>query len=268
MSDSPRLSRCFAALAAAKRKALVTYLVAGDPAPAHTVGAMHALVRGGVDIIELGVPFSDPEAEGPTIQAGHERALAQGVTLRHVLAMATDFRLADNTTPLVLMGYINVIERMGYDAFAEAAGAAGVDALIMVNVPPEEAADLRAALAPHGIVLVFLLAPTTTRERASYIAAQGEGFLYYVSLKGITGADHIEPSQVAEQIAVLRELTGLPIVIGFGIKDPQTARVLAPVADGVVLGSALVSLMASVPVAELNERLVDWATALRRAIDA
>lgn len=263
-----RLDSRFTALRQAGRKALVTYLVAGDPAPEATVPAMHALVRGGVDVIELGVPFSDPEAEGPVIQAGHERALRHGMTLRRVLAQATEFRRDDPSTPIVLMGYLNPVERMGFVAFAEAASAAGVDALILVNMPPEEAADLRAALAPHDIAIVFLLAPTTTEVRARAIVAQGAGFLYYVSLKGITGASHIDTADVAAQVARLRQDASLPLVIGFGIKSPAVAQALAPVADGVVIGSALVELLAATPLGAQAEVVEQWAHGFRTAIDA
>ena len=262
-----RLDTRFAELKAAGRKALVTYLVAGDPSPDTTVPAMHALVRGGVDVIELGVPFSDPEAEGPVIQAGHERALRHGMTLRGVLAEAATFRRDDTTTPIVLMGYLNPVERVGFPVFAAAAAAAGIDALILVNLPPEEAADLRAALAPHDVAIVFLLAPTTTAARASIIAEHVAGFLYYVSLKGITGASHIDTADVASQVARLRPHSGLPLVIGFGIKLPETARALAPLADGVVIGSALVELLAATP-AEAQPRVVEaWAQGFRSAID-
>lgn len=262
-----RLDTRFAALKAAGRKALVTYLVAGDPDPESTVPAMHALVRGGVDVIELGVPFSDPEAEGPVIQLGHERALKHGMTLRRVLAQAAEFRQVDRATPIVLMGYLNPVERMGFPAFAEAAATAGVDALILVNMPPEEASELRAALAPHGIAIVFLLAPTTTEARARHIVAEGAGFLYYVSLKGITGASHIDTADVAAQLARLRPLTQLPLVIGFGIKEPATAQALAPVADGVVIGSALVELLARTPAEARDATVETWARGFRTAID-
>ena len=263
-----RLQRSFDRLTAAGRKALVTYLVAGDPSPECTLPAMHALVRGGVDIIELGVPFSDPEAEGPVIQAGHERALAHGTTLHRVLDIAAQFRASNADTPIALMGYLNPIERMGYPEFAHAAADAGVDALIIVNLPPEESAALQRVLRQTSIELVFLLAPTTTPARARHIAAVGAGFLYYVSLKGITGAGHIDTDEVRAHMAQLRPITTLPIVVGFGIKDAATARVLAPVADGIVIGSALVTLLATTPVADQPGVLEAWATELRRAIDS
>ncbi len=262
-----RLQRCFDALSAARRKALVTYLVAGDPAPACTLPAMHALVRGGVDIIELGVPFSDPEAEGPVIQAGHERALAHGTTLHRVLETAAEFRASNAATPIVLMGYLNPIERMGYASFARAAADAGVDALIIVNLPPEESDELQVVLRQAGIALVFLLAPTTTPGRARHIASVGSGFLYYVSLKGVTGAGHIDTDEVRSHMAQLQPITTLPIVVGFGIKDAATARVLAPVADGIVIGSALVTLLATTSVDDQPRVLEAWAREFRRAID-
>ena len=265
-----RIDTRFATLAAASRKAFLTYLVAGDPAPECTVAAMHALVAGGADLIELGVPFSDPEAEGPTIQAGHERALRHGCTLQGVLAMVADFRRTDPVTPLILMGYLNSVERPGYAAVAAAAAAAGVDGLLMVNLPPEEASELRDALRQQGLHLVLLLAPTTTSERAQRIAAMASGFLYFVSLKGITGADHLVVADVRTKLAQLRPLTTLPLVIGFGVKDAAVARAVAPLADGVVVGSAIVAMMGELAVrpAEIPGALRDWAGVMRRAIDA
>lgn len=190
------LKNCFERLANEGRKALIPYIVAGDPEPGVTVSAMHAMVEAGADIIELGVPFTDPEAEGPVIQLAHERALEHKVSLRDTIAMVKSFREQDKTTPVLLMGYVNPLEAMGFEAFAEAAQAAGVDAVLLVNVPPEEGGVLRESLAPRSIDIIYLLAPTTTDARAEYICAQGQGFLYYVSLKGTTGASNIDMQEV------------------------------------------------------------------------
>ena len=258
-----------AAHRAAGRKALTAFITAGDPVPEATVPALRALVRGGVDIVELGMPFSDPEAEGPSIQRSSERALANRVTLSCVLNMARDFRSADDATPVVLMGYLNSVMRMGYDTFASRAREAGVDGLILVNLPPEEAGPAQAALARQDIDLIFLVAPTTSRERAERIAARGSGFIYYVSLKGVTGANHLDVSDVGRNISALREVCPLPVQVGFGIKDAESARAVAQIADGIVVGSALVDIMGdrsadpdSIPAA-LEARLSE----LRDAID-
>ncbi len=226
-----------------ERTALISFVTAGDPTLEHTVPALHALVAGGVDILELGVPFSDPEAEGPAIQASSERALANGVTLHMVLDMVRDFRRDNTHTPVVLMGYLNSILAM--PDFAAQAQQAGIDGLIMVNLPPESAADIQADLAAHDIDLIFLIAPTTTDERAQLILQRASGFAYYVSLKGITGADHLRTDDVATRLNTLRQYSQLPLCVGFGIKDAATAARVAEVADGVVVGSALVQQLAA-----------------------
>jgi len=263
-----RLATRFAARKAAGQKALVTYLVAGDPAPEATLPALRALAAGGADAIELGVPFSDPEAEGPDIQAGCERALRHGVRLRDVLAMAKAFRQENDETALVLMGYLNSVERMGYEAFAAAAAEAGIDGLILVNLPPEEADALQRCLAPRAIDLIFLLAPTTTEARARAILKRASGFVYYVSLKGTTGAGHIDPEDVAARLAPLRALTDLPIAIGFGIRDGETARRMAPLGDGVVVGSAIVRRMGNLAPDAQPIELEGFARSLREALDS
>jgi len=242
-ANATRLELHLAALKAANKKALVTFITAGDPQPASTVSAMHALVAGGADVIELGVPFSDPEAEGPAIQASSERALAHGVTLSQVLEMVREFRDQDTNTPVVLMGYLNSVLRMGEVAYATAAQAAGVDGLIMVNLPPEEASGLQRELAQRAQNLIFLVAPTTTQDRAEQILKASSGFLYYVSLKGTTGASHLDPAAVREKVTGLQARTALPVFVGFGIKDAATAKAIGEVADGVVVGSALVRTM-------------------------
>jgi tryptophan synthase alpha chain len=264
-----RLDARLAALRAAGRKALATYCVAGDPTPAATVPVMHALVAGGASVLELGIPFTDPEADGPVIQAAHERALAAGMTLSGVLDLVRQFRARDGTTPVLLMGYLNCVERMGCAAFAERAAAAGVDAVLLTNLPPEEASPLSAALAAAGIRLVLLLAPTTTDARARRIAAAASGFLYYVSLKGITGALNLAAGAVAERIGELRAVTDLPILVGFGIRDADSARAVSRAADGVVIGTAVVERMVANQRAGKapEEGLATWARGIRESLD-
>lgn len=264
-----RLAEKLVALQAQNRKALVTFITAGDPELAMTVPALHALVAGGADVLELGVPFSDPEAEGPVIQASSERALGNGVTLALTLQMVSEFRVDDSQTPVVLMGYFNSVLAMGVDAFAEAAHKAGVDGLIMVNLPPEAAGSLKDALKVNSIDLVFLVAPTTTPERAQFIVEQASGFVYYVSLKGITGADHLQVQSVAAHVRALKAQTSLPIMVGFGIKDATSARAVAEHADGVVVGSVLVTTMAAgANVEEICTRLLEQVAELRSALDS
>ena len=235
-----RLANRFEALRKAGRKALVPYVTAGDPAPEHTVPLLHALVEAGADVLELGVPFSDPMAEGPVIQKAMERALEHDVTLDEVLGMVRTFRERDEETPVVLMGYLNPVEIKGYAAFAQAATEAGVDGVLVVDMPPEEADELVAALRAHDLDMIFLIAPTTEPERMRAITELGSGFLYYVSLKGVTGAGHLDVAAVRERVAAIHELTDLPVGVGFGIRDAESAASIASVADAVVVGSALV----------------------------
>ena len=264
-----RLKSRFAALKAQNRKALVPYITAGDPQPDVTVGLMHALVRGGADVIELGVPFSDPMADGPTITLGHERALRHNVSLHDVLAMVAEFRRQDAVTPVVLMGYLNPIEITGYAAFADAAAQAGVDGLLTVDLPPEEADELSAELRRAGVDPIYLLAPTTTLARAARITAAASGYVYYVSLKGVTGAATLDVDAVSRRIAELRTVTQLPIGVGFGIKDANSAAAVARHADGVVVGSVLVQRagdLAAVPEA-VPAALAEILAPMRAAID-
>jgi len=238
-----RLSSTFSVLAKNKRTALTTFITAGDPSLNISVDALHALVEGGADILELGIPFSDPEAEGPVIQAASERSLAHNTSLRNVLDMVQQFRISNAVTPMVLMGYLNSIGSMGYEAFAREASRAGVDGLIMVNLPPEEAEELRTCLLQVNIDLIFLVAPTSTDERVQIIARASTGFIYYVSLKGTTGATHLDTNSVGENVKRIRQQSKLPIQVGFGIQHPKDAKTIARVADGVVVGSALVRIM-------------------------
>lgn len=239
-----RIGERFAQLAQQGRKALITYVVAGDPRVEMTVPLLHALVAAGADILELGVPFSDPMAEGPVIQSGHERALDNGVSLARVLEMVAEFRRDDSTTPVLLMGYANPVEHMGYAQFADAAAEAGVDALLTVDIPPEEVTDLKRELQRAGLDNILLVAPTTPGARVAQIAHHASGFIYYVSLKGVTGAGNLDTSEVAEKVAELRRHSDLPVAVGFGIRDAVSARAVAEVADGVVVGSALVDAVA------------------------
>ncbi len=240
-----RLNARLAALKEKKRKALVTYIVNGDPAPQYTLPSMHALVTAGADIIELGIPFSDPMAEGPVIQKAHERALMHGTSLAGTMALVKQFRATDQETPVVLMGYANPVERMGYERFASQAAEAGVDGVIIVDLPPEEAVALNEQLKAAAIENIFLLAPTTTQDRIKQITSIAGGFLYYVSLKGVTGAGHLDVKSVETKLAEIGRFTGLPILVGFGIKDADSAKAVGALADGVVVGSVLVNAMAA-----------------------
>ena len=235
-----RIQALFEDLRARGRKALIPYVTAGDPHPTVTVPLMHAMVESGADLIELGVPFSDPMADGPVIQAASERALAHHVSLRDVLGMVREFRTRNSATPVLLMGYLNPVEVMGYEAFAAAAAEAGVDGVLTVDLPPEEAHDLVQALRGRELDPIFLMAPTTTRRRMGDICAAASGFVYYVSLKGVTGAATLDVDSVAEKVAEIRQVTDLPVGVGFGIKDAASAAAIAQVADAVVVGSAIV----------------------------
>jgi tryptophan synthase alpha chain len=237
-----RISACFAALG--QQKALIPFITAGDPQPGYTVPLMHALVDAGANIIELGIPFSDPMADGPVIQAADERALEHHVSLSDVLDMVRDFRVDDATTPIVLMGYLNPVEIMGYQHFAEQAAAAGVDGVLMVDMPPEEGEEFNAIMQQQGINTIFLVSPTTDRARIEKINNAASGYLYYVSLKGTTGANTIDVAAVEEKLNEIREVTQLPVGVGFGIKDGETAQAVAKIADAVVVGSALVQRIA------------------------
>lgn len=238
-----RISSCFERLANDDKKALVVYIVAGDPQKSVTVDLMHEMVAQGVSMIELGVPFTDPEADGPVIQLGARRALAAGVTLRDCLEMVAEFRRTDDATPVVLMGYLNPIERMGYERFARAAADAGVDGTITVNVPPEEGELLDRSLIAEGIDPAYLIAPTTSESRAKFIFSRARGFAYYVSLKGTTGASTLNVAEVEDRLKTLRRVATLPIVVGFGIKTGEHARQVAEFADGVAIGAAVVSII-------------------------
>jgi tryptophan synthase alpha chain len=262
-----RIPGTFAALKAAGRRALIPYITAGDPDPSTTVPLLFELVDAGADILEIGVPFSDPMADGPVIQRAGERALAKGVTLRTVLDMVRTFRVTNTRTPVVLMGYANPIEAMGRKPFIEAARAAGVDGLIIVDLPPEEceafAGDIRAA----GMDLVFLLAPTTTPARIQSIVRLASGYLYYVSLTGVTGAGNIDLQDVLRHLEPIRRLTPLPIGVGFGIRDGATARAICTVADAAIIGSRLIQEIEAAGAGEAVKKVGSFIRAIRNEMD-
>lgn len=239
-----RIKACFTRLQQQGRKALIPYITAGDPDIDTTLGLMHALVANGADIIELGFPFSDPSSDGPVIQRAVERALAGKTTLKDTLALVKRFRETNQETPVVLMGYLNPVEFMGYQLFTDRALDAGVDGVLIVDMPPEEAHDLHAILKRSDLDTIFLVAPTTTEARAEQICRESSGYVYYVSLKGVTGAAHLDIESVVSNLARLRRHTDLPLGVGFGIRDADSAARIARVADAVVVGSALVSRIA------------------------
>jgi len=263
-----RIQGCFEALARTKRKALIPYITAGDPHPSLTVPLMRALVEAGADILELGVPFSDPMADGPVIQRASERALKNGVGLKDVLQLVKQFREKDKTTPLVLMGYANPIEAMGVERFVAAANAAGVDGVIVVDYPPEECAEFAALLKKNDIDPVFLLAPTSTDRRIDQVARVGSGYLYYVSLRGVTGAANIDVSDIALKIPKIRAATRLPIGVGFGIRDAESARRVAQTADAVVIGSRIIQEIEAAGPELAVARVKEFLIPLRKALDS
>lgn len=265
-----RIAACFAALKAQGKTALIPYITAGDPHPSITVPLMHRMVAAGANIIELGVPFSDPMADGPTIQQAHERALVHGTSLRDILDMVSEFRQTDPTTPVVLMGYLNPIEIMGYETFAKAAEEAGVDGALTVDLPPEEGMGVLPLFREHGIDPIFLLSPTTPAARMKSVAEAGGGFIYYVSLKGVTGASTLDVGAVAARIAQIREHTGLPLGVGFGIKDAESAAAVAKVADAVVVGSAVIKQIEATldDHAAIMDNISDLLATMRQAMDA
>lgn len=238
-----RIASRFAELRAANRAALIPYITAGDPNPGETVGLMHHLVAQGADLLELGVPFSDPMADGPVIQRATERALEHNVSMHDVLDMVRAFRETDTATPVILMGYLNPIEVLGYEAFAREAADAGVDGVLTVDMPPEESAGYSEALQAAGLDRIFLVSPTTPARRVKAIAQKGSGFVYYVSLKGVTGAKTLDVADVEHHLSALRGQIELPLGVGFGIRDAVSAGQVARIADAVVVGSALVHLI-------------------------
>ncbi|CEN56027.1 tryptophan synthase subunit alpha [Candidatus Methylopumilus turicensis] len=263
-----RIQTTFATLKQFGKKALIPFITAGDPHPDQTVAMLHGLVKSGADLIELGVPFSDPMADGPVIQRASERALVHKVGLRHVLAMVKEFRQQDDRTPIILMGYANPIEAMGIEKFADAAKDAGIDGMLTVDYPPEESTEFNAMLKARDIDPVFLLSPTTDKARVDIIVNQASGFIYYVSLKGVTGSKNLDIVEVADRVASIRSQTDLPIGVGFGVRDAATAKAVASVADAVVVGSRMVQEVEISTADNVVANLMALTAELRAAIDA
>ncbi|HSC00473.1 MAG TPA: tryptophan synthase subunit alpha [Burkholderiaceae bacterium] len=253
------------------RKALIPYVTAGDPYADATVDVLHGLVDGGADVIEIGVPFSDPMADGPVIQKASERALARGIGLAQVLDIVRGFRARDTRTPIVLMGYANPIERFdqrrGAGAFVREASAAGVDGVLVVDYPAEECGELAAQLKAAGLDIIFLLAPTSTDARIQEVARLASGYVYYVSLKGVTGAGHLDVASVAQAMPGIRRHVKLPVGVGFGIRDAQSARAVAKVADAVVIGSRLVQILEAEPRDNVATAARRFMAEIRAALD-
>lgn len=262
-----RIAKVFTALKKQNRKALIPFITAGDPDPQITVQLMHRLVQSGADIIELGVPFSDPMADGPTIQRSSERALKHHVSLNGVLDMVSEFRKTDTNTPVVLMGYANPVEAMGFAVFAAKAKDCGVDGVLIVDYPPEESAEWVQCLEQQEIDAIFLLSPTTPQERIAQVAKMARGYVYYVSLKGVTGASHLDLQDVGAMLTQLRQHIALPIGVGFGIRDGATAKAVAGLADAVVVGSRIIEEIEKSSETELLNNVGSLIGALRKAID-
>ncbi len=263
-----RIQSTFTSLAQQNKKALIPYITAGDPHPKHTVDLMHALVNSGADMIELGIPFSDPMADGPVIQRASERALVHHVGLGDVLDMVKEFRIQDTRTPIILMGYANPIEAMGIDSFVDRAKVADIDGVLTVDYPPEECTEFVALLKSRDIDPIFLLSPTTDASRISTIVHQASGFVYYVSLKGVTGSANLDIAQVTERLSDIRAKTQLPIGVGFGVRDAETARQVAVIADAIVVGSRMVQEIENSSEQDLIANLAALTSELRAAIDS
>lgn len=262
-----RIQATLAALAEKNKKGLIPFITAGDPAPELTVPLMHGLVAGGADIVELGIPFSDPMADGPVIQRASERALAQGVGLRQVLQMVQEFRRDDDSTPVVLMGYANPIERMGPAGFIDAAKEAGVDGVLVVDYPPEECEEFAQQLRDNGLDAIFLLAPTSTEERILQVGKIASGYVYYVSLKGVTGSGHLDLSGVSDMIPRIKRHVQVPVGVGFGIRDAETARAIGALADAVVIGSRIIQELENAPREQAVAAVQTFIAGIRAALD-
>jgi tryptophan synthase alpha chain len=263
-----RIDATFAKLAAAGRTALIPYVTAGDPSLEGTSAILDALVGAGADVIELGVPFSDPMADGPVIQRASERALKRGVSLKDVLALVQRFRKRNSATPVVLMGYANPLEAMGLERFADKARDAGVDGVLIVDYPPEEAEAFASAMEARQIAPIFLLSPTTPESRMGLVARVARGYVYYVSLKGVTGASHLDTSDVARKLAEIRRHVRIPVGVGFGIRDAASARAIAEHADAIVIGSRIIEEIEAGSAAEAPQRAGAWLATIRAALDA
>jgi tryptophan synthase alpha chain len=262
-----RIPLTFEALRSRGRKALIPFITAGDPSLATTVPLMHALVEAGADIIELGVPFSDPMADGPAIQRSSERALKQRTSLKGVLEAVRQFRAKDARTPVVLMGYANPIEAMGASRFAATAAEAGVDGVLVVDYPPEEGSELLTELRQHRMDSIYLLSPTSEQARIQEVGRVASGYVYYVSLKGVTGASHIDLDEVGRKIPQIQSYIKLPIGVGFGIRDADTARAVAKLSDAVVIGSRLVQEIETSPPEQVIGNIKSLVGGIRRAMD-
>jgi len=262
-----RIAQTFATLKASNKKALIPFITAGDPNPSLTVNLMHRLVESGSDIVELGVPFSDPMADGPTIQRSSERALKHKVSLIDVLTMVSAFRETNTHTPVVLMGYANPIEAMGYQKFANKAKECGVDGVLTVDYPPEECEEWVKCLDQQGIDTIFLLSPTTLQQRVQQVAKLARGYIYYVSLKGVTGASHLDLSNVSAMLTQIRESISIPIGVGFGIRDGETAKAVSELADAVVVGSRIIEEIEQSSDNEVLGNVGHLIESLRKAID-
>lgn len=262
-----RIQSTFEALSRQGRKALIPFITAGDPTPDATLPLMHALVAGGADIIELGVPFSDPMADGPTIQRASERALAQGMRLSKVLEIVRSFRADNAHTPVVLMGYANPVEAMGVERFVASAQDAGVDGVLIVDYPPQECERFAQVLKSSGMDPIFLLAPTSSEQRFAEVARAGSGYIYYVSLKGVTGAGHLDFDEVARRIPLIREQVGMPVGVGFGIRDAESAKRIGAVADAVVIGSRIIEEIEASTAETAPARVQAFVAGIRAALD-
>ncbi len=264
---NPRIQACFASLAKQSRQALIPYVTAGYPECATTVPLMHAMVAAGADLIELGVPFSDPMADGPVIQAAGDVALAQGVGMKDVLAFVTEFRQTDTKTPIVLMGYTNPVERYGLDRFMNDAKTSGVDGLVVVDTPPEESLELAQKCRDKAMDLIFFLAPTSTDERVKMVAEVASGYVYYVSMRGITGAGHMDMGEVLSKVTHLKKSLPLPVGVGFGIRDAQGAKTIAGVADAIIIGTKIIQLLGEGPLDQAIGRVSEFVSGVRAAMD-
>ena len=262
-----RLATRFEQLKSQQRKALVSYVMAGDPTPQVTTPLLHAMVEAGVDVIELGLPFSDPMADGPVIALAAERALAGGTNTLDALQMVKEFRKQDQQTPVVLMGYLNPVEVIGYQSFVEKAHEAGVDGLLLVDMPPEEATQLNTVLKKFNMDQIFLLAPTSTDQRIQDVVKHASGFVYYVSLKGVTGSASLDTASAAERIEKIKAQTSIPVGVGFGISDAASAKAMGQVADAVIVGSALVKPFETLDVDQAVKQTVEKIKELRVALD-
>jgi tryptophan synthase alpha chain len=267
-----RIDSTLATLKAQGRKALIPYVTAGFPKADTTVSLMHAMAHAGADIIELGVPFSDPSADGPVIQKAGDRALALGIGLAQVLAMVQEFRQTNDTTPVVLMGYANPVERYdqkhGTDRFIADASTAGVDGVLVVDYPPEECVEFASKLRAHSMELIFLLAPTSTDERMQQVAQVASGYVYYVSLKGVTGSGALDTDAVEAMLPRIRQHVSVPVGVGFGIRDAETAKAIGKVADAVVIGTRLIQLIDAAPADRINAVAGEFLSGIRQALDA